>query len=292
MTYDNDTYWVGLHRQYRGTLKAVGWPSLSEAFNAAKYRSETESFLSVLKTFWSPAKPSVAVLEIGIGIGFWTALMIQNLKQCDMQFTGLDISEEALTAVRAHFPKAHLEHADIRRLDPNRFMHAFDLVTALMVLLHLTTASEFENALRLAARSVRPGGMLILYEPAVTEPYSPWLFPGRTSTHSSVARALDLYDKPLVEEGLTRIGMLPGASWVLNGPIEASTERAYRSRDIMWRTFCQAIYRFESITGWFSPVASWLDSMLKRRSKGGSGKFLVYRRHVDSSFLIHPATCR
>jgi SAM-dependent methyltransferase len=275
--YDYETYWTGLHRQFTGSLKAVGWPSLSEAFNAAKYRSETESLLSALQLFSAPTMPA-RILEIGIGIGFWTAIMIQKLDRCGVHLTGLDISAEALAVVRARFPLLELEQTDVGTLDPNRFLHQFDLVTALMVLLHLTMASEFDNALRFAARSVRPGGTLVLYEPVITDHYSPWLYRESALVRSSVARELNAYDEPLAEEGLKRIGMVSGASWVLNAPIEAPTTRAFRIRQMMWRILCQTVYRSERVTAWVSPFASWLDAMLKRGFHGGSGKFLVYRR--------------
>jgi hypothetical protein len=46
---DNDSYRKELHGRFRDSFKAVGCPSLSEAFNAAKYASETESFLEALE---------------------------------------------------------------------------------------------------------------------------------------------------------------------------------------------------------------------------------------------------
>ena len=281
MKYDNETYWKGLHGCFSGSLKAVGWPSLSEAFNAAKYASESESFLKVLEFCSVTPESPVRILEIGVGIGFWTGLLVKRLSGFDFSLTGLDISEDALAVMRQRFPDVELEQADLRTVDQDRFFHRFDLVTALMVLLHLTVPSEFDNALRFAARSVRPGGTLLLYEPAITEPYSPWLT-RKLAGDNSLARSLDAYDEPLAQEGLRRVAMLPGASWALNSPIEAGTQISFRLRQTAWRALCQGVYRFEWPTAWLSPLALRFDAMLKRRPGTGSGKFLVYRRLVDA----------
>ena len=277
MSYENERYWNELHEHYRGKLRAVGWPALSEAFNAAKYASETDSFLRALEFCPQSNESGVRILETGIGTGFWTTLLIERLSNRGPRLTGLDISDDALASVRARFPDVELEKLDLRTIDPDKFHHGFDLVTAIMVLLHLTVPGEFANALRFSARSVRPGGTLILYEPAITDAYSPW-FSTTRSGGNSMARCLDAYDEPLEREGLERIALFPGASWLLNSPIEAGTRSGYWWREEMWTVCSRAIYRFELLTARLSPVMLRLDAALKERRGGGSAKFLVYRR--------------
>ena len=277
MRYNNETYWKELHGSFNGRLKAVGWPSLSESFNEAKYLSETQSFLDALEFCPLTSKSPVRLLEIGIGIGFWTSLLMERLSKFDFHMTGLDISEDALAVVRARFPDVELEQADLRTVNPDLFLHRFDLVTALMVLLHLTVPSEFDNALRFAARSVRPEGTLLLYEPAITETYSPWLV-GKMAAGNSLARRLDAYDEALSAEGLKRVAMLPGASWVLNSPIEAANEFSFHLRRAAWYVLSRSAFRFEGPSKLVSPLALRLDVLLKRGAGPGSGKFLVYRR--------------
>ena len=277
MTYENADYWRALHRHHNGSLKAVGWPSLSESFNEAKYLSETQSFLDALEFCPLTSASPVHLLEIGIGIGFWTSLLMKRLSKFDLHMTGLDISKDALAVVRARFPDVELEQADLRTVNPDHFLHRFELVTALMVLLHLTVASEFDNALQFAARSVRPEGTLLLYEPAITETYSPWLA-GKMAEGNSLARRLDAYDEPLEAEGLKRVAVLPGASWVLNSPIEAANEFKFHLRRAAWYALSQSAFRFERLSKLISPFALRLDFLLKRGTGPGSGKFLVYRR--------------
>jgi SAM-dependent methyltransferase len=276
MSYENADYWRELHGRFNGTLKAVGWPGLSEAYNEAKYVSETHSFLEAMKSLPRQSKAPMCILEIGVGIGFWTAVLYKWLSGFEFSLTGLDISEDALATVRARFPEVDLAQVDLRTVNRDHFLHRFDLVTALMVLLHLTVPTEFDNALRFAARSVRPGGTLLLYEPALIEPYSPWLTE-KLAGGNSVARSLKAYDHPLEEEGLKRVAILSGASWLLNSPIEAGTERQFRLRQAVWYALCQCAFRFERLSSFLSPLVLRLDALLKRGGSG-SGKFLVYRR--------------
>ena len=277
MRYNNDTYWKELHGRFNGRLKAVGWPSLSESFNEAKYLSETQSFLDALEFCPLTSKSPVRLLEIGIGIGFWTSLLLERLSKFDFHMTGLDISKDALAVVRARFPDVELEQADLRTVNPDHFLYRFDLVTALMVLLHLTVPSEFDNGLRFAARSVRRGGTLLLYEPAITETYSPW-FAGKMAEGNSLARRIDAYDEALEQEGMKRVAILPGASWVLNSPIEAGNEFNYRLRRTIWSGLAQTAFRFEWPSKLLSPLVLRIDAALKGGPGPGSGKFLVYRR--------------
>ena len=277
MRYNNETYWKELHGCFNGSLKAVGWPTLSESFNEAKYLSETESFLQALELCPLASRSPLHLLEIGIGIGFWTSLLIERLSKFDFHVTGLDISKDALAVVRARFPDVELEQADLRSINPNHFLHRFDLVTALMVLLHLTVPAEFDNALRFAARSVQRGGTLLLYEPAITESYSPWLA-GTMTEGNSQARSLDAYDEPLAQEGLQRVAILPGASWVLNSPIEAGNEFNFRLRRTIWRGLSRTAFRFDRPSRLITPMMLRIDAVLKDGTGAGSGKFLVYRR--------------
>jgi len=277
MRYNNETYWKELHGCFNGSLKAVGWPTLSESFNEAKYLSETESFLQALESCPLASRSPLRLLEIGIGIGFWTSLLIERLSKLDFHVTGLDISKDALAVVRARFPDVELEQADLRSINPNRFLHRFDLVTALMVLLHLTVPAEFDNALRFAARSVQRGGTLLLYEPAITEAYSPWIA-GTMTEGNSQARRLDAYDQPLAQEGLQRVAILPGASWVLNSPIEAGNEFNFRLRRTIWRGLSRTAFRFDRPSKLITPMMLRIDAVLKDGTGAGSGKFLVYRR--------------
>lgn len=277
MSYENSEYWRALHEHFTGSLKAVGWPTLCESFNEAKYLSESESFLEALKFCPLTSKSPMRLLEIGIGIGFWTSLLVERLSKFDFHMTGLDISKDALAVVRARFPDVQLEQADLRSVNPNHFLRQFDLVTALMVLLHLTVPSEFDNALRFAARSVRQGGTLLLYEPAITEAYSPWLAV-EMAEGNSLARRIDAYDEPLEQEGLRRVAMLPGASWVLNSPIGAGNKVNYRLRQVIWRGLSRTAFRFDWPSKLITPLVLRIDAALKDGSGPGSGKFLVYRR--------------
>lgn len=276
--YENRSYWQGIHKEYSGTLRAVGWPTLSEEFNRLKYVSEAESITSVFDSILTT--DDFSILEVGVGIGFWTDLKRRyfQARGATPRITALDLSTDALELVRKKFPDVSTAQADLTAIPLDSFGRRFDLVTAIMVLLHLTDMEGYLHALKFCARSVSDGGHLLIYEPLLFKNYTPFGSQAFDAhEHNSMPRSLSMVDNVLHNEGFSRVRLTPGASWLLNSPIQAHSALGYRFKRMTWNLVVRALYRSERRTAFFAPILFALD----RLQKGGgsdSGSFALYRR--------------
>jgi SAM-dependent methyltransferase len=155
-SYDAAAYWSARLDGAVG-LEAVGWLGLGEAYNRWLYLRRAAVFGRIARRYgWRRRPPSV--LELGPGTGFyvrlWSRLSVRDL-------TGVDIAAPAVARLRRRFPTFQFLTGDIGRpldLPPA----AFDVVTALDVLFHLTDEAAFDQALATIARSLRPGGIALI----------------------------------------------------------------------------------------------------------------------------------
>jgi glycosyltransferase involved in cell wall biosynthesis/SAM-dependent methyltransferase len=269
--YDNVAYWRGLHQQFRGTLRSVGWPTLSEAFNRLKYESEAESILGIFSAVSEAllvrGRSTISLLEIGVGTGYWTSLFSGYLqaKDCDVDITCLDVSADALELAKEVCPGAALVQGDLKAVATDRYLKKYDVVTAISVLHHLVRVDDFLNGLRFAARSVAEGGYILYYDPILTMHYSPFdVIEWRTYSGNGMPRRLALLDDVLGREGFERIAMTPGVSFVLNGAIEAPNRLAYRASALIWSVLSGWVYGSDARTRMISRALMRVDRALKR----------------------------
>ncbi|MGE0544514.1 MAG: class I SAM-dependent methyltransferase [Dehalococcoidia bacterium] len=154
--YDPATYWSKRLAVDEG-LESVGWQGLGRSFNTWLYRRRAAVFRQVARAYRFNRRPPT-VLELGPGNGFyvdlWSKIGVREL-------TGIDIAPPAVTRLRRRFPAYQFLSGDIGRpiaLPP----HAFDVVTAFDVLFHLIDEAAFDQALSSIARSLRPGGIVLI----------------------------------------------------------------------------------------------------------------------------------
>lgn len=276
--YDNSTYWKDIHKEYAGTLRAVGWPTLCEEFNRLKYWSEAEAFASILDGI--QPKAGVSILEVGVGIGFWTSLKqrIFGSRGRAARVTVLDISREALDQVKSKFPAVSTVEADLKTVPLDRFAGQFNLVTAIMVLLHLTDIESYFRALKFCARSVGDDGYLLLYEPLIFRNFTPYGSQAFDSFgDNSTPRPLIIIDNVMHNEGFSRVTLRPGASWLLNSPIQSDSAMGFSMRSFVWNSLIRLVYRSDRQTRMLSRTLLAADKHLKAGG-GYSGSFVLYRR--------------
>lgn len=103
------------------------------------------------------------LLDVGCGSGGVLAELRSHCPQ--LRLTGAEVLLEALRYARRRMPEVELLQVDVRRLP---FQQEFDVVCAFDVLEHL---DDDEQMLREMARTVRPGGGLV-----VTVPQHPQLW--------------------------------------------------------------------------------------------------------------------
>ncbi|MEH1855881.1 MAG: methyltransferase domain-containing protein [Nostoc sp.] len=279
--YLNKDYWLRLHADFGGRLQSVGWPSLSEEFNKIKYESELNSFVKILIELNLQHENELKILEVGVGTGFWIAAVRDFFSECglNLEFTAADISVETLDFVVNRYPNVFVEQLDLGSVSVGKFAQQFDIVLSLMVLLHLTNAEAFNNGLRFSATSVREGGVLVLYEPAIVYSYSPWSDRPISSEDNSLGRYLTEFDEILNKEGFERLAVFPGASWLTNSPIEAPTYIGFKTREFFWKILAKTVYCSDLLSRLSRPITLKLDALIKQRGNGCSGKFLIYRKY-------------
>jgi SAM-dependent methyltransferase len=121
-----------------------GWRTLARRFEA----------------FVAPERP-LDVLDVGCGAGRSRQLYAAHTAH----YVGVDLSAEAVALARARFPASEWQVADACDLPfPSR---SFDIVAFSSVLHHIP---NFTDALREAARVLRPGGRAFAFDPNLLHP--------------------------------------------------------------------------------------------------------------------------
>ncbi len=285
MTYDNSSYWLALHQASPGSLKTVGHPWLSEALNELKYQSEAATLFDFLQSHqaWIRKEVSPTILDLGAGTGFWSEAVHSWFCQHGAQpiVTVLDISEHALRDIKARHPEFDAIHADLKTVDPSLCDGRFGFVLSFYCLHHLPRISDFLNALRFAARSVGPGGVLLIMDPVLSQPYSAF-HTIQFSSHegNGMPRPLGLIDDVSENEGLHRVAFKPAVSFILNGSIEAHSRIGFALTTRLWELL-QRVYRSEKATRTVGRLLQRTDHILKRKGLGYSSSLLVYRRKLS-----------
>jgi SAM-dependent methyltransferase len=282
MTYDNSAYWRDLHHAHPGSLKAVGHPWLSEALNELKYRSEADALTAFLDSHCQLLKDEVRpqIADIGAGTGFWTELLESWFQSQGRApgFTVVDLSEQALALIKGRRPHFETICADLTTVNPSHLQERFGLVVSFYCLHHLPRLGDFLNGLRFAARSVAPGGALLIMDPILSQPYSPF-YELVFSSHegNGMPRPLYLIDDVLESEGFTRFAFAPAVSFVLNGGIEARSRIGSATTNVLWKLL-QLVYRSDRVTRATGGVIKWADRVLKRSGMAFSSSLVAYRR--------------
>lgn len=276
--YDNTTYWQSLHRKLPDKLSTVGRVGLSESYNRLKYGSEAEAVTAALEEVLDLlARPrELTALSIGCGNGIWMQLIrewLQGAGTC-ARFTALDISPVALESLSARIGDVEALCRDLKTVDPALLKERFHLVYAFYCLHHITRMEEFANALQFSARSVAPGGVLLIMDPVLSLPYSPF---DRAPSRNGMPRRLALLDEMLAREGFSRMGKRAAISFILNSPIEAPNRAAFALCHALWRA-CAYLYRSDSGAALIGSAAASLDRWCKRRPFSYSSSLCIYRK--------------
>jgi SAM-dependent methyltransferase len=280
--YDNKSYWQDLHSEYSGQLRAVGFPWLSETFNELKYKSEAETTIAALSSIGSvfKGKDSIAILDIGAGIGYWTALFDAFFKEHGFktELTALDISETALNTVRSRHPDCRTIHEDLTTIDTRSQQARYDIVFSFYCLHHLVNFAGFLNGLQFAARSVKPGGYLLIMDPILSKPFSKYHEIDYLAwKDNGIPRPRSIIDDVLQKEGFERTSFSPAVSFILNGNIEAKGSLSFRFHRMLWVALCY-VYRSSVLTKLLAKNLLFCDRALKKMNRAYSSSFLVCKR--------------
>jgi Methyltransferase domain len=94
-TYEPATYWVDRHSQLKGDIRSVGNRGVSVEDNEKGYVNRAAVLSKLLTEDLAVAEGS-ALIEFGCGIGMQAPVIVET----GLEYTGVDISPDALTAAR------------------------------------------------------------------------------------------------------------------------------------------------------------------------------------------------
>lgn len=266
--YDPRSYWTRLHRE--GSLRSVGQSGLPIEMNAWLYRVLERNLRSFLRRHRLLDPAPRRVFEVGVGTGYWTPFWYHlGADRVD----GCDLADEAIDRLRQRFPDATYIVGDIAEDGVVPQADEYDLVTVLNVLLHITDEDRFAAAARHVAGAVRPGGHLLLVEPALfldasVRPVKPGA--------SSMARPLARYRAVLEAAGLEFV-VAEASTVVANNPIEHGLPSIGRFV-WSWRTAVRNAKKGPRRAALAGRILSLVDRPLMRTGVAPTGKILLFRR--------------
>jgi len=266
--YDPRAYWTQLHRE--GSLRSVGQSGLPIDLNVWLYRVLERNLRSFLRRHKLLSPPPARVFEVGVGTGYWTPFWYHlGAKRVD----GCDLAEEAVARLRERFPDATFTVGDIVDEGVIPADGSYDLVTVFNVLLHIIDEDRFAVAAGHVAAAVRPGGHLLLVEPALLLEAS--VRPLRAGA-SSTARLLARYREVLEAAGLELV-VASASTTVANNPIEHGLPHIGRFV-WSWRTAVRQARKGPRRARLAGRVLSLVDRIVMPTGVAPSGKLLLFRR--------------
>lgn len=109
------------------------------------------------------------ILDMGCGSGWWLdAFREQGVDPARLH--GVDAIEERIAAGEERLPDSDLRVGDVRRLPYGDRM--FSVVLIVSVLSDLQSQEDVDTALGEATRVLAPGGILLVYEPRLPNPFN------------------------------------------------------------------------------------------------------------------------
>lgn len=152
-SFDQADYWRKRHRKLKGDPRSVG--NLGADLEANQ-RMEVNLAASAGRIAGALAQEGKSsVLDIGCGYGRATSAFLEH----GFDYTGLDVSDDAVAQARERHPGARFEQQDLLRWKPGK---RYDAVLCLYVLVHFVDDADWERLLANLAGSLAPGGVLAI----------------------------------------------------------------------------------------------------------------------------------
>ncbi len=266
--YDPQEYWTTLHRE--ASLRSVGQSGLPVGLNAWLYRIGRRNVRAFMRAHGLADLSGLAVLDIGSGTGFWIDVW-QAMGAAAVD--GAELVPAAVERLRERFPGSTFTVGDIADTGILPDDERFDFVAVMNVLLHVVDDERFAAAAANVAATVRPGGRLLLAEPALARAGS--LRPPRPGA-SSVARPIGTYRAAFEAGGLRLLAVDPSTVVGAN-PIETADPR-YRWYAAAWKRVGRWARRWPRLAGIIGLGLAVVDRVLMATGAAPSGKLILFER--------------
>lgn len=266
--YRPNSYWTALHS--RSNIAVVGHDHLSMALNESMYRVAQRNLMAFLRRHNLLDPPPSSVFEAGAGTGFWVDEWLRlGVRRVD----GCDLAETAVARLRATNPLSKFDQCDLAAPDRLADGRTYDLVTALNVLLHITSQRGFDIAMGNVATAVESGGHLLIADAALA--HRPFALPRQGQ--SSLARPVEHYCTAAERHGLELVAI--NASTVVGAnPIDIRSGVLLRMAQVIWGGTTRLASQSDGLARALGAGIDQLDRRLMRTGLAPSGKFLLFRR--------------
>jgi ubiquinone/menaquinone biosynthesis C-methylase UbiE len=151
---DAQQYWKALHESGAPPLAAVLFPGKGQLLNEFFDRVQKYAMRRALREVVGNLAGR-AVLDVGSGWGRW----LEFYSSLGAKAIGIDVAPAAVDAAKHRGYDARLASADSLPFETA----SFDVVSEVVVLLHLPAASQFD-AVREMERVCRPGGHIVMLD--------------------------------------------------------------------------------------------------------------------------------
>lgn len=208
MTRSEDAY----SRYSRSPRKRRAWAADNPGNAAIRRELRAELLRLAAAELRGPGK----ILDLGCGTGWW----LRSLAEAGVdpaRLWGIDEQPARVEAARRAVPGARIEAGDARALELED--DGFALVLLFTVLSSLPTSKAVEAALAEAMRVLAPGGLFLIYEPRVINPFN---------RHTRRLRDGELDAAGLVPREQLSLTLLPPLARRLGARTEARYERLAR----------------------------------------------------------------
>jgi 2-polyprenyl-3-methyl-5-hydroxy-6-metoxy-1,4-benzoquinol methylase len=271
LEYRPREYWDGLLQQ-RFDLRSVGYPSLSEAFNACLYRAMVNSVdrgLRRVGVFKKTLSESL-ILDVGSGTGFWIDFWLAKGAQ---QIFGIDLTCKSISSLSQKYPQLKFEQRDIADPIDSWTLNTFDVISAMSVLHHILSQERWEQALVNLCCVLKPGGYMLIMDPILR--YRWW---GKPFSKSSPGRPRTVaeHQSVLKGRGISILVVIPTVA-ILANPVDTRRRVEFRALEQWWNLFCRVASRERPMRNIWRPVYA-LDRLLCRLSYMPSSKIILCRK--------------
>jgi SAM-dependent methyltransferase len=279
VNYVYQDYWDNLHQ--RNDLSTVGQSALPANINKWTYRATRRNLRRFVRRHNLTGSGSKRMLEIGAGTGYW----VDFWKDLSWDVDGCDLVPAAAQRLSDKHPDARFWSADVSAPEgvlaqsDGLAADGYDLVFIAHVLLHVTDDEAFARALANVAAAVKPGGHLLMLEPALTVKKREAKF---NPEHSSRARLLRSYRRPLREAGL-RLRAVDRTGVLASNPIEATSPKKLQRYKKAW-ALVASTREHPSRSFFIGPALYVADGLLMRTTNDApTSKVLLFKRPLGES---------
>jgi SAM-dependent methyltransferase len=208
--FDPRAYWEQRLSESYG-LHGVGYASLGLSYNRWLYRIRKRVFRRTVRPFLGD-RGAMRVLDVGCGTGFyvdqWRVLGIG-------QIVGLDLTETAVSHLKAAYPGLEFVAADIGADSVPFDQSSFDVISAFDVLFHIVDDERYGQAMKNVFALLKPGGMFVWSDNFLRHGR-------RDAAQHQVSRPLEASTELLKDAGFEIVSRRP-MFWLMNGPVDSTS---------------------------------------------------------------------